>query len=114
MSPRPHDTGLVTLVSQELSEFALHARAILGLPIPVIRCLGPSASCAVLATGHGVPEFGNVDAALAEPDTQLRLFGKPRVEGHRRVAVTLARDTDVDAARAKARRAAEALQVSLG
>ncbi len=113
VSPRPHDTGLVTLVSQELSEFALHARAILGLPIPVIRCLGPSASCAVLATGHGVPEFGNVDAALVEPDTQLRLFGKPRVEGHRRVAVTLARDTDVDAARAKARRAAEALHVSL-
>ena len=114
VSPRPHDTGLVTLVSQELSEFALHARAILGLPVPVIRSLGPSASCAVLATGHGVPEFGNVDAALAEPDTQLRLFGKPSVEGHRRVAVTLARDTDVDAARAKARRAAEALQVSLG
>ena len=114
VSPRPHDTGLVTLVSQELSEFALHARAILGLPIPVIRCLGPSASCAVLATGHGVPEFGNVDGALAEPDTQLRLFGKPRVEGHPRVAVTLARDTDVEAARAKARRAAEALQVSLG
>ena len=114
VSPRPHDPGLVTLVSQELSEFALHARAILGLPVPVIRSLGPSASCAVLATGHGVPEFGNVDAALAEPDTQLRLFGKPRVEGHRRVAVTLARDTDVEAARAKARRAAEALQVSLG
>ena len=113
VSPRPHDTGLVTLVSQELSEFALHARAILGLPIPVIRRMGPSASCAVLATGHGVPVFGNVDAALAEPDTQLRLFGKPRVEGHRRVAVTLARDTDVEAARAKARRAAEALQVSL-
>ncbi|MFH1598949.1 MAG: formate-dependent phosphoribosylglycinamide formyltransferase [Pseudomonadota bacterium] len=114
VSPRPHDTGLVTLVSQELSEFALHARAILGLPIPVIRSMGPSASCAVLATGHGVPVFGNVDAALAEPDTQLRLFGKPRVEGQRRVAVTLARDTDVEAARAKARRAAEALQVSLG
>ncbi|GAB2653063.1 formate-dependent phosphoribosylglycinamide formyltransferase [Arenimonas aestuarii] len=113
VSPRPHDTGLVTLVSQELSEFALHARAILGLPIPVIRGLGPSASCAVLATGHGVPEFGNVDAALAEPDTQLRLFGKPRVEGHRRVAVTLARDSSVDAARAKARRAAGALRVSL-
>lgn len=113
VSPRPHDTGLVTLASQELSEFALHARAILGLPIPVIRTLGPSASCAVLATGHGVPEFSNVDAALAEPDTQLRLFGKPRVEGHRRVAVTLARDTDVDTARAKARRAAAALQVTL-
>jgi phosphoribosylglycinamide formyltransferase 2 len=113
VSPRPHDTGLVTLISQELSEFALHARAILGLPIPNLRTLGPSASCAVLATGHGVPEFSNVDAALAEPDTSLRLFGKPRVEGHRRVAVTLARDEDTDAARAKARRAAGALGVTL-
>ncbi|WP_290889783.1 formate-dependent phosphoribosylglycinamide formyltransferase [Arenimonas sp.] len=113
VSPRPHDTGLVTLISQELSEFALHARAILGLPIPTIRTLGPSASCAVLATGHGVPEFSNVDAALAEPDTSLRLFGKPRVEGHRRVAVTLARDENVESARAKARRAAAALDVTL-
>ncbi|KFL36430.1 formate-dependent phosphoribosylglycinamide formyltransferase [Arenimonas donghaensis] len=113
VSPRPHDTGLVTLASQELSQFALHARAILGLPIPVIRTLGPAASCAVLASGHGVPAFGNVDAALAEPDTQLRLFGKPRVEGQRRVAVTLARDADVETARAKARRAAEALKVEL-
>jgi len=113
VSPRPHDTGLVTLVSQELSEFALHARAILGLPIPNIRALGPSASCAVLATGHGVPRFSNVDAALVEPDTALRLFGKPRVDGHRRVAVTLARDVDVDAARAKARRAAAALKLEL-
>ena len=67
VSPRPHDTGLVTLMSQDLSQFALHARAILGLPIPVIRSLGPSASCAVLAHGHGVPVFANVDAALAEP-----------------------------------------------
>jgi phosphoribosylglycinamide formyltransferase 2 len=113
VSPRPHDTGLVTLVSQELSEFALHARAILGLPIPNIATLGPSASCAVLATGHGVPRFNDVDAALVEPDTALRLFGKPRVEGHRRVAVTLARDVDVESARAKARRAAAALKVSL-
>src|SRR5688572_10757150 len=113
VSPRPHDTGLVTLVSQELSQFALHARAILGLPIPRIATLGPSASCAVLAHGHGVPEFGGVDAALVEPDTALRLFGKPRVEGHRRVAVTLARDLDIDEARAKARRAAAALQVTL-
>ncbi|MFY2765197.1 formate-dependent phosphoribosylglycinamide formyltransferase [Arenimonas sp. MALMAid1274] len=113
VSPRPHDTGLVTLVSQELSEFALHARAILGLPIPNIATLGPSASCAVLATGHGVPEFSNVDAALVEPDTALRLFGKPRVEGHRRVAVTLARGEDIEAARAKARRAAAALTVTL-
>jgi phosphoribosylglycinamide formyltransferase 2 len=113
VSPRPHDTGLVTLISQELSEFALHARAILGLPIPNIATLGPSASCAVLATGHGVPEFSQVDAALVEPDTAIRLFGKPKVEGHRRVAVTLARDVDVDAARAKARRAAAALKVDL-
>ena len=113
VSPRPHDTGLVTLLSQELSEFALHARAILGLPIPNIATLGPSASCAVLAAGHGVPRFSDVDAALVEPDTALRLFGKPRVEGHRRVAVTLARDVDVESARAKARRAAAALKVSL-
>ena len=104
----------MTLISQELSEFALHARAILGLPIPAtIATLGPSASCAVLAEGHGVPEFADVDAALAEPDTALRLFGKPRVEGHRRVAVTLARGADSDDARAKARRAAAALRVSL-
>jgi phosphoribosylglycinamide formyltransferase 2 len=114
VSPRPHDTGLVTLIAQELSEFALHARAILGLPIPNIATLGPSASCAVLAHGHGVPEFTGVDAALAEPDTALRLFGKPRVEGHRRVAVTLARGKDVDEARAKARAAAAALTVTLG
>jgi phosphoribosylglycinamide formyltransferase 2 len=113
VSPRPHDTGLVTLVSQELSQFALHARAILGLPVPVIREMGPSASCAVLAHGRGVPVFSGVDAALREPDTALRLFGKPWVDGHRRVAVTLARGADVDEARAKARRAAAALQVSL-
>jgi phosphoribosylglycinamide formyltransferase 2 len=113
VSPRPHDTGLVTLISQELSEFALHARAILGLPIPNVATLGPSASCAVLADGHGVPEFSGLETALAEPDTALRLFGKPRVEGHRRVAVTLARGKDVDEARAKARRAAAGLRVDL-
>ena len=113
VSPRPHDTGLVTLASQDLSEFALHARAILGLPIPQIRQLGPSASCAVLAHGHGVPVFGHVDAALQHPDTQLRLFGKPRVAGHRRVAVTLARGDSLDAARALAREAASHLVVSL-
>src|SRR5512141_1919443 len=98
VSPRPHDTGLVTLVSQDLSEFALHARAILGLPIPGVRQLGPSASCALLAEGHGVPAFGNVQAALQQPDTALRLFGKPRVAGHRRVGVTLARGEDIDTA----------------
>jgi phosphoribosylglycinamide formyltransferase 2 len=113
VSPRPHDTGLVTQVSQDLSEFALHARAILGLPIPVIRQLGPSASCAVLAEGHGVPVFGNVGAALAHPDTALRMFGKPRVAGHRRVAVTLARGRDIDEARAIARDAAAVLTLEL-
>lgn len=113
VSPRPHDTGLVTLVSQELSEFALHARAILGLPIPAIRQSGPSASCAMLAHGHGVPVFGNVEGALVAPDTALRLFGKPRVEGHRRVGVTLARAADVDAARAVARDAAAAITIDL-
>jgi len=113
VSPRPHDTGLVTLVSQDLPQFALHARAILGLPIPRIEQRGPSASCAVLAHGHGVPLFGNVDAALAESDTALRLFGKPRVAGHRRVAVTLARADSIDNARAKARASAAALTVQL-
>ncbi len=118
VSPRPHDTGLVTLASQELSEFALHARAILGLPVHAdengwIAHAGPSASCAVLAHGHGVPVFGGVDAALAHPATQLRLFGKPRVAGHRRVAVTLARGDDVAQARAIARDAAAALKVEL-
>ncbi|CAD1789275.1 phosphoribosylglycinamide formyltransferase 2 [Xanthomonas arboricola pv. juglandis] len=118
VSPRPHDTGLVTLVSQDLSEFALHARAILGLPVGaqnggVIRQSGPSASCALLAHGHGVPVFDNVAQALRDPDAALRLFGKPRVDGHRRVGVTLARADSIDAARAKARTAAEALQVQL-
>ncbi|KAB7764615.1 formate-dependent phosphoribosylglycinamide formyltransferase [Xanthomonas maliensis] len=118
VSPRPHDTGLVTLVSQELSEFALHARAILGLPVGAdaggtIRHSGASASCALLAHGSGVPVFDNVADALRDPDTALRLFGKPRVEGQRRVGVTLARAQDVETARAKARAAAEALQIRL-
>ena len=114
VSPRPHDTGLVTQISQDLSEFALHARAILGLPIPVIRQLGPSASCAVLVEGEGrAPRYHGVAAALAEPDTQLRLFGKPEVKGRRRMAVTLARDADIEAARAKAVRAAAQLRVEL-
>lgn len=118
VSPRPHDTGLVTLVSQDLSEFALHARAILGLPVGagdggVIAAIAPSASCAMLAQGHGVPVFANVEAALAAPGTALRLFGKPRVEGQRRVGVTLARGTDIDHARARAREAAAAIQIRL-
>lgn len=118
VSPRPHDTGLVTLVSQDLSEFALHARAILGLPVgagdgEVIAATAPSASCAMLAQGHGVPVFANVEAALAAPGSALRLFGKPRVEGQRRVGVTLARGTDIDHARARARDAAAAIQIRL-
>jgi len=114
VSPRPHDTGLVTLISQDLSEFALHARAILGLPIPAIRQLGPSASCAVLAEGDGArPRYHGVAQALAEADTALRLFGKPEVRGTRRMAVTLARDGDVESAIAKAVRAARALSVEL-
>jgi phosphoribosylglycinamide formyltransferase 2 len=114
VSPRPHDTGLVTLISQELSEFALHARAILGLPIPVIHHNGPSASCAVLVEGEGrAPRYHGIADALAEPDTQLRIFGKPEVKGRRRMAVTLARDTDIEAAKAKAIRAARVIRTEL-
>jgi len=105
VSPRPHDTGLVTLISQDLSEFALHARAILGLPIPVIRQRGPSASCAILVDGNSSNvRFENVDRALTEPDTALRLFGKPEVRGHRRMGVSLALGGTIEEARAKARR----------
>jgi phosphoribosylglycinamide formyltransferase 2 len=114
VSPRPHDTGLVTLISQDLSEFALHVRAILGLPVPAIHCHGPSASCAVLVEGESkAVSFAGLEKALAQPDTQLRLFGKPEVSGQRRMAVTLARDVDVEAARAKAREAAAALEITL-
>jgi phosphoribosylglycinamide formyltransferase 2 len=114
VSPRPHDTGLVTLISQEFSEFALHARAILGLPIPVIHQYGPSASCAVLVEGEGMgPRYHGVAAALAEPDTQLRIFGKPEVKGRRRMAVTLARAGSLEAAVGKAVRAAGHLRIEL-
>ncbi|HAQ26775.1 MAG TPA: formate-dependent phosphoribosylglycinamide formyltransferase, partial [Pseudomonas sp.] len=114
ISPRPHDTGLVTLISQDLSEFALHARAILGLPIPAIRQLGPSASAVLLVSGESREvSFGNLGAALAEPDTALRLFGKPEVSGQRRMGVALARDASIETARAKALRAAAAVEVSL-
>src|SRR3546814_3166170 len=100
-------TGLVTLISQDLSQFALHARAILDLPIPNIRTRGPAASCAVLFEGdRKAPRYTGVAEALAEPDTQLRLFGKPEIVGKRRMAVTLALGDDIDQARAKARRAA--------
>ena len=114
VSPRPHDTGLVTLISQDLSEFALHARAILGLPIPQIRQQGPSASAVILVEGSSDQvSFGNLGAALAEPDTALRLFGKPEVSGQRRMGVALARAEDVAAARAKATRAAAEVEIEL-
>jgi phosphoribosylglycinamide formyltransferase 2 len=114
VSPRPHDTGLVTLISQDLSEFALHARAILGLPIPAIRQFGPSASAVVLVGGESAQvSFGNLAAAMAEPDTSLRLFGKPGVSGQRRMGVALARDESIEAARAKALRAASAIDTQL-
>ena len=110
VSPRPHDTGLVTLMSQDLSEFALHARAILGLPIPAIRQVGPCASCAVLLEGESNDvRYHGVERALEEPDTQLRLFGKPEVHGKRRMGVTLALGENVEQARDKARRAATAI-----
>ena len=115
VSPRPHDTGMVTMISQDLSQFALHARAILGLPIPNIRTHGPSASRVILVDGHSDNiRFGDVDRALTEPDTQLRLFGKPNVRGHRRMGVALGRGTTLEAAREKAARASAAVTVKLG
>jgi phosphoribosylglycinamide formyltransferase 2 len=104
VSPRPHDTGLVTLISQDLSEFALHARAILGLPIPNSRQRGAAASSAILVSGESSSvRFEGVGRALEQPDTALRLFGKPEVHGQRRMGVSLALGPDVDTARAKAR-----------
>lgn len=114
VSPRPHDTGLVTLISQELSEFALHARAILGLPIPVIRQNGFSASSVILVEGKSDKvSFSGLDKALAEPDTKLRLFGKPEVDGHRRMGVALARGDSIEDARRKANAASAAVIVTL-
>ena len=114
VSPRPHDTGMVTMISQDLSQFALHARAILGLPIPVIRQLGPSASSVILVEGHSTQVcFENIEAALIEPDTQLRLFGKPEVSGQRRMGVALAKADSVEAAIEKAKQAAAAISVIL-
>lgn len=114
VSPRPHDTGLVTLISQNLSEFALHARAILGLPIPVIRQLGPSASAVLLASGDSTNiRYHNLQEALVEPDTDVRLFGKPEVRGERRLGVALARDETIDAATQKALRAVSRIEVEL-
>lgn len=114
VSPRPHDTGMVTMASQDLPQFALHARAILGLPIPSIRQLGPSASAVILVEGHSDQvTFGNLGEALATADTQLRLFGKPKVAGKRRMGVALARAKSIEAAREKARTVSEAVSIEL-
>ncbi len=114
VSPRPHDTGMVTMISQDLSQFALHARAILGLPVPNIQQHGPSASSVILVEGNSSCVcFQDIDKALAEPDTQIRLFGKPEVTGQRRMGVALARDKDIASARAKANRAAAIVSCKL-
>ncbi|MBR5141490.1 MAG: formate-dependent phosphoribosylglycinamide formyltransferase [Bacteroidales bacterium] len=112
VSPRPHDTGMVTMISQDMSEFSLHARAILGLPIPEIRFYGPSASKAIVVEGHTKEyEFCNLEKVLEEPGVQIRLFGKPEIAGHRRVGVILATADTVEEALAKAERAYSKLEV---
>ena len=114
VSPRPHDTGMVTLISQDLSEFDLHARALLGLPIPIIRQRGPSASAVILVEGESnKTAFGNLAQALTQPDTDLRLFGKPEVSGKRRMGVALARGDSIEQAKSKALTAASAVSVEL-
>lgn len=114
VSPRPHDTGLVTLISQDLSEFALHARAILGLPVPGIRQYGAAASSVILVNGKSPQvEFSNLEIALAEPDTQLRLFGKPKVKTQRRMGVALALGDSIKQARDKARQCSESVVIKL-
>lgn len=114
VSPRPHDTGMVTMISQDLSEFALHVRALLGLPVPTIRFYGPSASRAIVVEGDSnCVEFDNLENVLAEPGTQIRIFGKPEVHGHRRMGVILATADTVEAAREKASRAYDALKVNV-
>ena len=114
VSPRPHDTGMVTMISQDMSEFALHARAVLGLPVPEVRFYGPSASKAIVVEGDTTEyEFQNVDKVLEEPGVQVRFFGKPEIRGHRRVGVILATDETVEKALQKAERAYSKLQVKV-
>ncbi len=114
VSPRPHDTGLVTLISQDLSEFALHARAILGLPVPAIRQYGPSASSVILVEGESDQvQFAGIEQALSETDTQLRLFGKPKVKTQRRMGVALALGDSIKTAREKALRCSQNVRVIL-
>ena len=112
VSPRPHDTGMVTMISQDLSEFALHARAILGLPIPSVRFFGPSASKAIVVEGDSDKiVFSNLEQVLAEENVQIRLFGKPEVKGHRRLGVILATDETIEKAKERAERAYAKLKV---
>lgn len=114
VSPRPHDTGMVTMISQDLSEFALHARAVLGLPIPSINFYGPSASKAVVVEGDSDKVvFSNLEEVLSEPNIQVRIFGKPEVKGHRRMGVILARGESVEDALAKAEKAYSTLKVEV-
>ena len=114
VSPRPHDTGMVTMISQDCSEFGLHARAILGLPIPDVKFYGPSASKAIVVEGNTKEyEFCNLEKVLEEPGVQIRFFGKPEIAGHRRVGVILATDDSVVAALAKAERAYSKLEVKV-
>ena len=114
VSPRPHDTGMVTMISQDLSEFGLHARALLGLPVPEIRFYGPSASRAIVVEGDtDTIEMDCLEEVLSEPGTQMRIFGKPEIKGHRRMGVILATADTVDEARAKAERAYEKLRVNV-
>lgn len=114
VSPRPHDTGMVTMISQDLSEFALHARALLGLPVPAIEFYGPSASRAIVVEGDSnCIEFESLENVLTEPSTQIRIFGKPEVHGHRRMGVILAKGATVEEARAKAERAYDKLVVKV-
>lgn len=114
VSPRPHDTGMVTMISQDLSEFGLHARALLGLPVPAIRFYGPSASRAIVVEGDTDKiEMDNLEAVLEEPGVQIRIFGKPEIKGHRRMGVILATDETVEAAREKAERAYNKLTVNV-
>ena len=114
VSPRPHDTGMVTMISQDMSEFALHARALLGLPVPAIRFYGPSASRAVVVEGDTDKiEMDNLEEVLAEEGVQMRIFGKPEIKGHRRMGVILAIDESVEAAREKAERAYNKLKVNV-
>ena len=114
VSPRPHDTGMVTMISQDMSEFALHARAILGLPVPAVQFYGPSASKAIVVEGTTKEyEFCNLEEVLSEPGVQIRIFGKPEIVGHRRVGVLLATDESVEKALAKVERAYAKLQVKV-